>query len=217
MITSTASQVACNTQVAPASSVLHVIVDSNHASTIMGFTPDDFNKIILPIITLIALVAGALVQLWIAKRQSEMQKEIAKRQIADSISARRQAWINELRSEASEYLTLVARIEELKRPAPNLSLEDQKRNFDDMAAANARGHELGVLIRLRLNPLEEMHNTLTKLLTNLADVCVDPPPNETQSQVVEAKRAFFKARNDVIVHLQKILKYEWERVKRGEV
>lgn len=193
-----------------------------------NLTPDDFNKIILAVVALIALFLGPLMQFKIAKRQVAMQEEIAKRQtetqqqiakrqIADSISSRRQVWIDELRKDASEYLTLIARLQELKRPAPNLCEEDQKKNFEEMATSNARGHELGIRIKLRLNPLEEEHNKLVQLLEALANVCIDPPPNETDEQERLARSNFSKSKGDVVSHLQTILKHEWERVKRGDV
>ena len=193
-----------------------------------SLTPDDFNKIVLALVALIALFLGPFMQFKIAKRQVAMQEEIAKRQIetqqqvatrqiADSISSRRQVWIDELRRDMAEFLTLLARIEELRRPAPNLCEEDQKTNFEEMAAANARAHELGIRIKLRLNPLEEEHNKLVQLLRALADVCIDPPSSETDEQKRSAMLAFRKAIDDVVRHLQTILKHEWERVKRGDV
>lgn len=205
-----------------------------------NLTPDDFNKIVLAVVALIALVLGPLMQFKIAKRQvviqeeiakrqvvmqkeiaerqTETQQQIAKRQIADSISSRRQVWIDELRRDASEYLALLDRIKELKRPAPNLSEEDQKKNFEEDAAATARARELGIRINLRLNPLEEEHNKLVRFLNSLAlDADTDPLRNETDEQKRSALNAFGKARSDVVSHLQSILKHEWERVKHGDL
>lgn len=197
-------------------------------SNFANLTPDDFNKIVVAAVALIALFLGPFMQFKIAKRQVAMQEDIAKRQtdtqqqiakrqIADSISSRRQVWIDELRKDVSEFLTLIGRLEELKRPAPNLCEEDQKKSFDEKAAANARALELAIRIKLRLNPLEEEHNKLVQLLDTLADVCIDPPPNEADEQKQLARSAFHKATKDVVSHLQTILKHEWERVKRGDV
>lgn len=184
-----------------------------------NLTLDDFTTIVLAVVPLIALIWGPIVQFKIAKRQTETQQQIATRQIADSISSRRQVWIDELRRDASEYLELLARLEGLKRPALNLCEEDQKKNFEEMAAANARARELGIRINLRLNPLEEEHNKLVRLLNApaLLHVDTDPPPNETDEQKRAAWNAFGKAKSDVVSHLQTILKHEWERVKRGDV
>jgi hypothetical protein len=46
---------------------------------------------------------------------------------------------------------------------------------------------------------------------------VDPPHNETQEQFKAAQSAFRKARENVVSHLQSILKHEWERVKAGHM
>ena len=97
------------------------------------------------------------------------------------------------------------------RPAANLSEEDQKKNFEEMATNNFRAHELGIRIKLRLNPREDMHNELVELLKKLSDVSKDPPPNETDDQKKAAIKAFNDVRQEVIAHMQTILKYEWER------
>ena len=153
----------------------------------------------------------------IAAKQVETQAAIAKRQIADSISAKRQNWIDELRKDMAEFLTANARLNELMRPAANLSEDDQRKNFEEMATNNFRAHELGIRIKLRLNPKEDKHNELDELLKKLSNVSKDPPPNETDDQKKAAIKAFNDVRQEVIAHMQMILKYEWERVKRGEV
>lgn len=194
----------------------------------VNLTADDFNKIILALVALIALFLGPYMQSKIAKRQVQMQADIAKqqfeiqqqiasRQVADSISSRRQVWIDELRKDAAEFLTLFARLAELRRPAAELSVEDKKRNFDETAAANARAHELAIRIKLRLNPIEDDHKKLEELLRKLSDASNDPPPNETTEQTKAAEAEFQMARTDVVSHLQTILKKEWERVKRGDL
>ena len=196
---------------------------------VMNLTPDAFNKIVLAVVALVALFLGPFMQFKIAKRQVMMQEEIAKRQtetqqqiatrqIADSISSMRQAWIDELRKDASEYLALLDRIKELKRSVPGLCEEDQKRNFDEDASAIARARELGIRINLRLNPLEEEHNKLVRLLNALASHAdTNPPITEKDEQSRSALNAYTKARSNVVSHLQTILKHEWERVKRGDV
>lgn len=191
-------------------------------------TADEFNKVVLGSVALISLVVSPIVQ-WrisrkqallqeqIANRQADLQAQIAMRQAADNISAKRQVWIDDLRKEAAEYLTLFARLEELRRPALGISFEDKKQNFDDLMEANKRATELGIRIKLRLNPKEDEHNEFVRLLGALADVCKDPPPNETESQKTEAYRQFRVARDSIIAHLQTILKHEWERVKKGDM
>lgn len=178
-------------------------------------TADNFNKVVLGIVALISLVISPFMQWRIAKKQALLQEQIANRQAADNISAKRQVWIDELRKDVAEYLTLFARLEELRRPTSNLFPEDQRSTFDDFMEANKRATELGIRIKLRLNPKEDEHNEFVRLLGALSDVCKDPPPNETEGQKSEARGQFGLARDNVIGHLQIILKHEWERVKKG--
>lgn len=171
-----------------------------------AITVDNFNKIALACVALISLIVAPIVQ-W----------KIARRQAADNVSAKRQIWIDELRKEVAEYLTLTARLEELRRPNPDNDEADQKRNFDELMDANKRAMELLIRIKLRLNPKEDEHNEFVRLLGALADVCKDPPAKETKQQMQIAQKEFATARDRVIAHVQTILKHEWERVKRGDL
>lgn len=180
-------------------------------------TADQFNKVVLALVAIVSLVASPWLQWRIARRQARLQEQIAHRQAADNISAKRQVWIDELRKDVAEYLTLFARLEDLRRPAPGLGVEDQKLNFDEAADANKRATELGIRIKLRLNPNEDEHKEFVRLLGTLSDACADPPPGETTEQMREARLRFNRARDDVIAHLQTILKHEWERVKKGDI
>jgi hypothetical protein len=186
------------------------------------------NKGTLAFVAVVAMIVGPALQWRIAKRQTELQKSIAERQAelqqtiaqrmaADNVSAKRQNWIDELRKDMSEFLTVMARLNELRRPAKGLSKADEVKNFEDVATYNFRGSELGIRIKLRLNPNEEEHNKLVSLLGELSDASADPPPNETPEHSEAATRAFRGARDKVVAHMQMILKHEWERVKKGVV
>lgn len=172
---------------------------------IPSWNVEEWTKIITATVALVAVIVGPLLQ-W----------RIARRQAADNVSSKRQNWIDELRKDSAEFLQLIARIEELRRPSPNLSIEDQKLVFDEMATANARANELGVRIKLRLNPNEVEHIKLVDLFAELAAACKDPPPGETEDQRKAAMQVFFRVRDKIISHLQTILKHEWERVKQGK-
>ncbi len=85
---------------------------------VTNMSVDDFNKLILALVALIALFLGSWMQWQIARRQVQMQADITKlqietqsriatRQIADNISSKRQNWIDELRKDAAEFLTVV--------------------------------------------------------------------------------------------------------------
>lgn len=167
-------------------------------------TLEDLTKIIPAATALIAVIVGPFLQ-W----------KIAGRQAADNISSKRQNWIDELRKDCASFLQLSAKLEELARPNPHSSLEDQKRTFDERVDARARAHELSIRIRLRLNPNEADHNKLMELFSGLAAICKDPPPGETEDDRKKTITAFHEQSNRIVSHLQTILKKEWERVKRG--
>lgn len=189
---------------------------------IAQLTVDDFNKVVLAIVALIALFLGPWMQWRIAKRQVRMQSEIAKlqietqsriatRQIADNISTKRQSWIDELRKDAAEFLTVVGRIQELKRPRVEqiIAVSEIADDFKERLAAEMRAKELGTRITLRLNPNEDEHNRLITLI----DAMMSKGPEE-EAQIAQE---FNEASHAVVRHLQVILKHEWERVKRGDV
>ena len=165
----------------------------------------EWTMIITASVAFVAVIVGPLLQ-WL----------IAKRQAADNVSFKRQKWIDELREETAEFLTLMARTEELRRPNPDQTIEDQKQAFNELTSANIRAFELGIRIKLRLNPREDDHNELISIFTSLSAAMPDPPPNETDEQRKVAISKFAVERDKAISQVQVILKKEWERVKSGK-
>jgi hypothetical protein len=198
--------------------------------TLSAISVDDFHKMVLASVALIALFLGPWMQWRIAKKQVQMQSDIAKlqietqskiatRQIADNISTKRQSWIDELRKEAAELLTLAGRIQELSRPGVKkmLTAADVAEDFKERMAAEMRAKELATRIRLRLNPNEAEHNKLLDLISELASMGYRLNQQYTPEDEQREARAFNAASSAVATHLQAILKHEWERVKRGDV
>lgn len=203
-------------------------------------TVDDYNKFVLATVAIAALFLGPWMQ-WriakkqvqmqasisrrqiaiqarIAKRQVETQASIASRQIADNISTKRQNWIDELRKDSSEFLTVVGHIQELKRPqVVSATGGSSAENFKERLKAEMRAKELFTRIRLRLNPTESAHNKLVELIMTIAEKGYDLNRPYTQAQELQAAQEFSRATHAVVEHLQVILKSEWERVKRGDV
>ena len=193
-------------------------------------TVDDFNKLVLAVVALVALFLGPWMQWRIAKRQVQMQADITKlqietqsriatRQIADNISTKRQNWIDELRKDAAEFLTVVGQIQELKRPRVEqlIAMTEIHEDFKERLAIEMRAKELGTRIKLRLNSNEAEHNRLVQLITDMASKGYALNRKYSAVEEAEAARVFNEASNAVIAHLQKILKHEWERVKKGDV
>jgi type II secretory pathway pseudopilin PulG len=142
---------------------------------------DDFMKLVLALVALVALFLGPWMQWRIAKRQVQMQADVARlqietqsriatRQIADNISSKRQNWIDELRKDAAEFLTVVGRIQELKRPRVEqlIAMTKIAEDFKERLAAEMRAKELGTRIKLRLNQNEAEHNRLVELIGEMS-------------------------------------------------
>jgi hypothetical protein len=134
-----------------------------------------------------AIIAGAVA--FLASVFSKEQK----------ISEFRQAWIDSLRNDLSEFVSIVLQIgDELsvrhRRGADIEALQAHLRsrepNFQRLEACKAR-------IQLRLNPKEHM-----VLLDAIEEMC-EPSDHDRKAEIL-------------IAESQKILKTEWKRVKRGE-
>ena len=190
---------------------------------------DDFSKLVLALVALIALFLGPLMQWRIVKKQVQMQDLLAKlqietqtkiatRQIADNISSKRQNWIDELRKDSSEFLTVVGRIQELKRPrVMHLLHESNRDDYKERLTFEMRAKELGIRIKLRLNAIEPEHNRLVQLLGEMTSKGYQLNTNYSTTEEEQVAKAFNEASTLVIEHLQAILKHEWERVKAGYI
>ena len=208
------------------------LIDLLHAfwCFISSMTVDNFNKLVLAVVALVALFLGPWIQCRIAKKQIQMQGEVAKlqietqsriatRQIADNISSKRQNWIDELRKDAAEFLTVVGQIQELKRSRATqmTSMTEIADDFNERLISEMRAKELGTRIRLRLNPNEAEHNRLLKLIGEMASKGYELNRKYFHAEEQKVARAFNDASEAVVEHLQVILKHEWERVKKGDV
>jgi hypothetical protein len=176
-------------------------------------TSSDLVPIISVATALAAVIISPLVNWIIAKRQID----IAKLQINSSnVSSKRQVWIDELRKDVAEALALASRIEELKRPSPNLNQEEQLEVFDRRMEAELQTVELLMRIKLRLNPNEQAHDDLVAAFQELGHAAPDPHPRETDADRERLQARFRAARDNVLGITQTILKSEWNRVRKGE-
>lgn len=173
----------------------------------------DLVPVISAATALVAVIVSPLMSWKIAKRQID----IAKRQItASNVSSKRQVWIDELRKDVAEALALASRIEELKRPSPDLRREEHLDLFDRRMEAALRTFELLMRIKLRLNPNEQEHNDLVAAFQEMSRAAPDPQPGETDEDRRTLQAEFGAARDKVLGVTQKILKSEWNRVRKGE-
>lgn len=153
----------------------------------------DIDKLI-PVLSLVvaalAVFVGPIISLRIARRQVVSSLEVANKQI---IAPMRQAWINSLRDMLSELSSsalhyFVAGFED--------------RTDEEYLRLTLLEHK----VRLMLNPKEEDHRTLEKLIRTMV--------GSLQSrQGSESDRNFIAAYEDEIALSREVLKREWDRVK----
>src|SRR5215831_3695223 len=147
---------------------------------------------------LIATIVGPLVALTVARRQF----------IATVISGNRHKWIENLRDELAELISLLATALVVKSKwkdkweegrGPLNSDPAMLEKFEHIVLAQAK-------IRLLINPHEEDHQRLGEAV-DLADRHLrseDSPPAETETDI-----------RTIVELAQSILKREWQRVKEG--
>lgn len=141
----------------------------------------------LPVLSLIVAVLavffGPLIQLFIAKAHIR----------ASVLSANRQRWIDQLREQVAELITLAC---DLKARAEFPALDGPttlQKTFEMQLRRST--------IELLLNPKEKDHQQLAKLIGE-ATAGITKPPDEDKTNI----RA-------IVALSQAILKREWERVK----
>lgn len=151
--------------------------------------------------------------------QLSMQ-ELASRRIASAnVSAKRQIWIDELRKDIARYLTLWQEISfrwdaMVSRPRTKEVSEEE---FDAFKKTNIEMRmealELQLRIELRLNMTEPDHQELKNLMQQLEALTVLFKRAESSEPPESIQSAFQIIFQSLISKTQKILKYEWERVK----
>lgn len=109
---------------------------------------------------------------------------------AQTVSANRMEWINVWRENVSRFLACA---EVLHKPCATKNCEERLKIEKEMY--EARG-----MVVSRLNLSENDHRAMLLLMNSLSDSC--------------CKRDFVKRREAILALARKILKPEWERVKK---
>jgi hypothetical protein len=149
--------------------------------------------IISAVTALCAVLLGPLVSMWTVQRQSRVAV----------LSTNRQAWINALRDLISEYISISGLIHAGDWSNRTEIEFDQK--MERLALLSSK-------IRLMLNPKEDDHQRLSKLL---GDLLLTMGGRATAGDKRDAQTAR-KLVNELVPLSQSVLKREWERVKRVE-
>ena len=181
-------------------SACHIVLNLTRIAETLAQGDNRFFNDVLPwIVALIIGVLSALVNWQISKRHLQNSKELVKLEInASNISNKRQIWITELRDRISDLISI------------RLSLT-YKIKYDKIG--DTKLYEIPEYLGMisKVTELELMLN-----------------PNESDSQLlIQNIRKFVEVTNNDFFELsfetssiiditKRILKSEWERVKRGE-
>ena len=147
-------------------------------------------NIIVPGLT---TIAGAAIGAWIAYLVGRQQFK------ANVVSANRQIWINTLRDCVAEFQSVTLSV--LITPA-----REHIEKFDEKID---RLNFLRSKILLLVNPLENDHQELCGLVQKVIEIIAEDDEKINRVKLHSAQEA-------IIQLSQKILKREWERVKKGQ-
>lgn len=150
-------------------------------------------EMVTAITALVAVVVGPLLSVYVARKQINTA----------ALSKNRQEWINKLRNELAELITIVMHVPPAY--AAN-SITNQ-----EAIAKHGELTEKVELVKLLLNPKESDHQVLVCLITS-ASIQVKDAINQRQGNAVKLEEVAER----VVKQGQIILKREWERVKKGE-
>ncbi|MCS4091371.1 hypothetical protein [Rhizobium sp. BK176] len=121
------------------------------------------------------------------------------------VSDFRQAWIDALRAEMTSYLTSVNAVID----TASLPYKDQLEKVKSLSALYSNLNSAHFLITLRLNPDEKSAKSLLASMKAIREMASYPDGlNQEKLRPVEL---------DFLLASKDLLKYEWRRVKRGEV
>lgn len=149
-------------------------------------------QIITAATALAAVIVGPGVSIWVTKRQIR----------ASVVSTNRQTWLNDLRNSIAEYLAEVNLASSIKHAG----------GHDEYGLQRIRRiMQLNHQIDLLINPKESDHAELAKLIGEATDAMTGILGSEADTSQK------WDDRNRSITDIsQRILKREWDRVKRGD-
>jgi hypothetical protein len=149
--------------------------------------------IVSAITALVVVIVSPLISIYVAKKQIN----------STVLSANRQAWINCLRNELAELVTIV-------RHVPPAYAANSITNPEAISKHGELTEKIE-LVKLLINPNEPDHQELVRLISS-AGVQVKNAINKMQGKAPEMEQAA----NRIVFQSQIILKREWIRVKKGE-
>ena len=146
---------------------------------------------------ILGVTIGSIVSVLIARQQFK----------ATVISANRQQWINNLRDCIADFQTkakIIVTEHILSLGATTSVAADDKRHYEALITMRFLVNKMALL----LNQTETDHLQLLLFLKELEDFCVN---GDSFNQ-----EGYDKLQDSITLTSQRILKREWERVKRGK-
>lgn len=125
------------------------------------------------------------------------------------ISEFRQSWINEFRQEMAEFMACICQSISVTANMREEEYEERKKFYFDNLSVLQRSEHLRIALLLRLNPIE--HKILVGYIANYIDDMLKEfsikPRGSDRGDALTAR---------LLEETQRVLRYEWKRVKRGE-
>jgi len=140
-----------------------------------------------------AVLLGPLVSIWVAQKQARVTV----------LSNNRQAWINTLRDQVSEFISICVLIHAGEWSQRQEKEFDEK--FERLVLVESK-------INLLINPKEDDHRRLVELLAD-ARRTLGNRAKERDNQKYDEWKTLYK---QFVPLTQSILKREWERVKKTQ-
>lgn len=153
--------------------------------------------------------AGAVIAALIAGFFSFLNLVISKEQ---KVSEFRQAWIDKLREDLCKYIASIRYLASANQVWDDEGNSDRMKHFEAMRSTVDTAAQAYHSIVLRINP-----NDTNKKMKELNDVFLQALNTVKQNVEDEKYEDARTVANTLSIKMQPILKYEWERVKKGEL
>ena len=146
----------------------------------------------IPALTaLVAVIVSPIVSVYVVRKQIN----------ANVVSMNRQKWIDNLRDQLSELISLLMFI--------NLGIHSKLVGKDNLINKIEKAFFVETKIKLLINPREEDHIELISLIHNAVEEIFKDEKDRNLGKLMECQKAIVRVS-------QEVLKRESERVKKGE-
>lgn len=156
----------------------------------------------------------------LAENELSMADATSQRKANAKVAQMRQVWINQLRQDTATYLAIW---QDIAYRWAGIIASPNERAFDSVTAESLNApiarmrqeaHELQLRIEMRLNPTEQAHKDLRRLMDMLETLVNDFHRDTSSESAVVLQHKVSKTIQKIVDKQQEILKEEWNVVKR---